>query len=48
MSEIMTVPEEHECEVVVPHCKYGTCTDYPHCAGCGAAEWTVIEEEEDE
>lgn len=37
-----TFIKEHESEVVVPHCKYGTCTDYPHCAGCGAAEWKEV------
>lgn len=34
--------EEPECEVVVPHCTYGICTDYPHCAGCNAAEWKEV------
>ena len=37
--------EVHECEVVVPHCTYGpygVCQDYPHCAGCGAAEWREV------
>lgn len=42
MKEYFEKKEEHECEVVTPHCSYGTCIDYPHCAGCGAAEWKEV------
>ena len=45
-----TFIKEHESEIVVPHCVYSEtnpdyphrCIDYPHCAGCGAAEWKEV------